>query len=348
MNSLADRIMEDAAGTCLAIDFSEMNGKTIMITGAAGLVGVHLTACLKTISNNKKVNFQTILPLHSVSPAYFNEIANFSNVTLLYGDLTDNVFLNSLPSADYILHAAGYGQPGRFLENPLKTIQINTTATIELLKKLKPQGKFLFISTSEVYSGLKNPPYHEDDIGSTNTTHPRACYIESKRCGEAICNSCRANGIDAKSVRLSLAYGPGTKPGDKRVLNSFIEKGLNGNIDLLDKGEARRTYCYIADAVEIMWKVLFQGKNPIYNIGGFSKTTIAGLAWKIGKYLNVPVNIPQTGNDLPGAPGDVSLNMERVTTEFKKTAYVPFDAGLTRTIEWQKELYRRYQNEQER
>ena len=345
MSNLVDNIMEDAARTCLAIDFSEMNGKTIMITGAAGLVGVHLLACLKAISHNKKVNFQTILPIHSVPLDYFNEIANFSNVEMVQGDLTDIAFLRTLPHADYIIHAAGYGQPGRFMENPITTIQINTTTTIELFKKLRQNGKFLFISTSEVYSGLKNPPYREEDIGSTNTTHPRACYIEGKRCGEAICNIYRANGIEAKSVRLALAYGPGTKPGDKRVLNSFIAKGLNGKISLLDKGEAKRTYCYISDAVEIMWNVLYRGRNPIYNIGGFSKTTVAELACRIGEYLNAPVVIPKDGNDLPGAPEDVSLNMDRVKVEFWKTTYVSLEAGLARTIEWQKELYRLYHNE---
>ncbi|MEK7097218.1 MAG: NAD-dependent epimerase/dehydratase family protein, partial [Patescibacteria group bacterium] len=167
-----------------------------------------------------------------------------------------------------------------------------------------------------------------------------SCYIEAKRCGEAICNAYRAKGVQAKSARLSLAYGPGTKQGDLRVLNSFIQKAIQGKIEMLDYGEAKRTYCYISDAIEIMWKILLFGKEPVYNVGGFSNITIADLARKIGKYLDIPVVFPKISSDkISGAPVDVSLDMSKVKNEFGKTEYVSLDEGLERTIEWQKKLY---------
>ena len=98
-----------------------------------------------------------------------------------------------------------------FMQNPVKTLQLNTSTTLLLFEKLLPGGKFLFISTSELYSGLSHPPFTEQQIGTTNTTHPRACYIEGKRCGEAIVNAFREQGVNAKSARLALAYGPGTE-----------------------------------------------------------------------------------------------------------------------------------------
>ena len=207
-----------------------------------------------------------------------------------------------------------------------------------MFDKLKPSGHFLFISSSEVYSGLKKEVYSEDDIGSTNTSHSRACYIEGKRGGEAICNAYRTKGISAASVRLAHTYGPGTKKGDKRVILSFIEKALNGKIELVDDGKALRTYCYIGDAVEIMWKIFLFGKQAVYNLGGNSQTSIAGLGKSIGEILHVPVIIPETNNAVSGAPEDVKLDMTRVKEEFGKQDYVPLAEGLKRTISWYLEV----------
>ena len=124
-----------------------------------------------------------------------------------------------------------------------------------------------------------------------------------------------------------------------RVLNSFIQKALNGKIALLDDGNARRTYCYVSDAVEILWNVLLSGKDPIYNVGGNSRTTIRSLAEKIGSYLHVPIEIPQRSRTFTDAPEDVFLDMSKVKNEFEKTDYISFDKGLAKTIEWQKILY---------
>jgi len=209
-----------------------------------------------------------------------------------------------------------------------------------LLDNLADGGRFLFISTSEVYSGLPNPPYHEAQIGTTNTTHARSCYIEAKRCGEAICNAYSARGVSARSARLALAYGPGTKPGDKRVINAFIERALSQSVlKLQDSGEAKRTYCYVSDAIEILWHILLRGTQPIYNVGGQSRTTVADLAKEVGRIAAVPVEFPQSAQALQGAPEDVALDMDRVQNEFGKRQYISFEQGLRQTIEWQRALY---------
>lgn len=334
----------DAVDINKKVDLSELCGKKILITGASGLIGINFLMSLKEFSSKKsKKDVPIIIAIFNREiPDYFKEIINFENLQIKRGDITDTDFINSLEEADYIIHAAGYGQPGKFLQDKIKTIAINTTATMSLLKKLNSGGKFLFISTSEIYSGLSDTPFKESQVGTTNTTHPRSCYIESKRCGETICDTYYEMGKMVKSVRLSLAYGPGTKPGDTRVLNSFIEKGLTGKIEMLDRGRAKRTYCYVRDAVEIMWNILLFGKKPIYNVGGFSVTTIASLAKNIGKSLNAKVIMPKKGKKITGAPGNVQLDMGEVSREFKKDKkdYVSLDEGLKNTIEWQKELYK--------
>lgn len=339
MNKLSEIIIKDAEKILEKVDLSELEGKSILITGASGLIGTYFLACLKVLSEKKKIGKITAI-CNNQYLVYLNDLINYPEIEVATGDLTNYEFCQKLPATDYIIHAAGYGQPGRFMENPIKTLKLNTETIFCLFDKLKNNGKFLFLSTSEVYSGLANPPHKESEIGLTNTTHPRSCYIEAKRCGEAICNAHRTKGVQAKSARLSLAYGPGTKYGDLRVLNSFIQKALQGKIEMLDQGEAKRTYCYISDAIEIMWKILLFGKEPVYNVGGFSSITIADLAQKIGKYSDVPVTFPKTPSDkISGAPVDVSLDMTKVKNEFGKTEYVSLDEGLERTIEWQKILY---------
>ncbi len=340
MNDLVEIIAEDARRILKKIDFSELRQKKILITGASGIIGVNLLACLKELIVTMGYDFSVVAVMQSEPFPYLQEICNNSKCIIIRGDITDIQFCRTLQEADYIIHAAGYGQPGRFMQNPVKTLQLNTLSTLLLFEKLLPGGKFLFLSTSELYSGLSHPPFTEEQIGITNTTHPRACYIEGKRCGEAIVNAHRELGVNAKSARLALAYGPGTRPDDMRVLNSFIQRALKGKITLMDHGEAKRTYCYVADAVEMMWNILLFGKDAIYNVGGNSRTTIKEIAEKIGSTLHVPVEFPETSLSLKDAPDDVYLDMSKIKDEFHKKEYLQLNEGLARTIRWQQALYR--------
>ena len=339
-NRLVSIIEDDACRILADAPLDEVAGKSILVTGASGLIGTYILATLREFSRHNHVPTRVTALVHSESAKQFKALLDFQGAQVVLGDITDPNFIHKLDKYDFIIHAAGYGQPGRFLEDPVKTININTVATLALFEKLNTSGRFLFLSSSEVYSGLPDAPYQETQIGTTNTTHPRSCYIEGKRCGEAICNAFRDHGIKASSARVALAYGPGTKPGDCRVLNSFIERGVTqGKITLQDMGTAKRTYCYISDTVEILFHILLRGEEPIYNVGGFSRTTIAELARSVGNILEVPVQFPEDSQELGGAPMDVYLDMSLVEKEFKKVQYVSFDTGLARTIDWQKALH---------
>ena len=134
---------------------------------------------------------------------------------------------------------------------------------------------------------------------------------------------------------MALAYGPGTRPGDQRVLYDFIERGISKRkIQLLDKGESIRTYCYVSDAIEMFFNILSKGTQPVYNVGGKSKVSIKELAEKIGLILNVPVYLGQTNTTLEGSPVSVELDMGLVENEFGKKRYRDLDSGLVRTIQW--------------
>lgn len=329
-------IIEESKEIVKKIDFTQLRNKKILVTGASGLIGVYLVSCLKQVS--KTENIEIFVWVQNDIDSIFTEI--FDGCTIIKSDITDYSNFLLLPEFDCIIHAAGYGQPDKFMFDKIKTISLNTTSTIELLKKLNKNGKFLFVSTSELYSGINEENINETQIGLTNTNHPRACYIEGKRCGESICNVYKEKGYDIKIIRLSLAYGPGTKKNDKRVLNSLIQKGLNEEkIKLLDNGDAIRTYCYITDVIEMFWNIFLFGKDVIYNVGGKSVTSIYDLSILIGKKLGKYVEIPNEINGQIGNPKIVNVSIEKYINEFKKNNFIELEEGLEKTINWQKKLY---------
>ena len=332
-------ILQDAERICDRVNLDVLRDATILITGASGLIGTYILACLCHL-RQRGIPMQVYACRLSELPPHVAELVIQGGFEVIRANLADFDEYARLPEADVIIHAAGYAQPSKFMANPVATIQVNTSATIALLRRLRRDGKFLFVSSSEIYNGLKKPVLAETDIGLTTPSHPRAAYIEGKRCGEAICNTFRARGLQATSARLAHAYGPGTRKHDKRALNSFIEKALcQRKIELLDAGTAVRTYCYVADTVELLWQILLYGKEPVYNVGGRSTVTIADLARMIADMTGVTVIFPPTEAEIAGAPEEVRLDLTRVETEFGKTQYVSLEEGLRATIEWQRELY---------
>jgi nucleoside-diphosphate-sugar epimerase len=224
------------------------------------------------------------------------------------------------------------------MDDRIKTISINTTATAALLRRLENNGRFLFLSSSEVYSGSSSLSNSEVDIGTTDPSHPRACYIEGKRTGETIVNAARDSGINAASARLALAYGPGTRLDDQRVMNQLIVKGFHNKITLLDSGAAVRTYGYISDVVIMLLNILLSNQSAVYNVGGKSVTTIKELAIKIANVLGVPVKTPEIEAYMNHAPKTVGLDLGRVESEYDFKADTDFYMGLNKTIAWVRAL----------
>lgn len=320
------------------LDFSLLKNKMVLVTGSTGLIGLHILSVLKQLNkHNYNIEIHTTIN----SDIDQNLYGLFEKCKIFQGDLTTDQFFTSINlnnNYDYIFHAAGYGQPNKFNNEKLTTLKLNTQSLFKLFDMLKNDGKLLYCSTSEIYNGLEKENIEEYEIGNTTTIHPRACYIEAKRCGEAICLS---QPIKKSSIaRISLAYGPGTKKDDARVMNNLIHKGLCQNkIMLLDSGRSIRTYIYISDAIEMIFNILLHGKEPIYNIGGVSKLSILDLAKKIGSILNRSVEITEDSHGILGNPKIVNISLKKYLTEFKKTNFVSIEDGLEKTIQWNKELY---------
>ena len=218
-------------------DMQRLAGKTILIAGATGFIGT----------------------------ALFNSLNDVNTVGVYCPSHVD--FANDcwLPLSDIVIHCAGYGQPNKFISDPIGTISVNTNFTRHLLDHVKPGGTFLFCSSSEIYSGLG---WHadENDIGMITPSDPRAAYIYGKLAGETIINAYWKQGVRAFSARISAAYGPWTRKHDTKAMNQFIEAALvNKIISLQDSGKAVRTYCYIDDTTEMLWNIILNGTKSVYN-----------------------------------------------------------------------------------
>lgn len=327
-------ILDDANKIIRNINFNELDGKNILITGASGLIGTYFLYTIYAMRDNGCNPLSVNIVIRNELPEFLKDVVTELKANVYKGDLSESGFMYSLPVSDYIIHAAGYGQPAKFVVNADKTLKLNTVVTFTLLDKLNKDGKFLFISSSTVYSGLIKDSFVEDDIGITNTLHPRACYIEGKKCGETIVNAYRLKGINAKSARLSYTYGPGVRNDDDRVLYTFIRKARNGRIDMLDSGASERIYCYISDAIEMLWNILLFGKESLYNVGGKDKITILEIAKIISDYFDIPLIAPDNTEGFLGSSGLERLDISRYEYEFSKKSFVPVKTGIHRTIEW--------------
>ena len=215
--SVADRIK----------NIGKLKNKKVLITGANGVIGNHLIPTLKDAGADIYIMVFNNIP-YSCLPCKDNSIKTYT--------------FKQEHKFDYIIHLAGYGQPRKFSEDKLTTIYLNTTAIFQLFNVLKEGGSFLFASTSEVYSGLEGL-VDETMIGTTGPSHPRACYIESKRCGEAIVRAAQDK-FNGKITRISLVYGPGVSYYDTRVMSDFIRSSLEKGF-ISPKGglDNIRTYC---------------------------------------------------------------------------------------------------------
>lgn len=321
--------------------FSFLKNKKILITGASGLIGQYFIGFLLHSLNSKNKPKKILLISKSALPKHLNFLKKIKCFNHKKIDLSKSINLK-IDTFDFVVHAATYAQPEKFTKNAIETISLNTTITNELLKKTKKKGKFLFISSSELYSGLSKSKLEEVDIGTTNPSHFRSCYIESKRCGEAIVNAYRNKNYNAKSARLCLAYGPGVKKNDSRVINEFIKKGLIQKKITISGGEKNiRAYIYISDAIKMLINILFFGKESVYNVGGIKKFSILQLASYIAKELNVPFISKIDKKNNQGAPNHVQIDVGKYKKEFKKIKFIDLKEGLKKTILWHKYLFKK-------
>lgn len=331
--NILDLLIRDAEETLDMVDYTPLKNKRVFISGATGLIGMHLMSILYVLKRNG-YNIDAAGQYHNPPARYTDLLARFAQFNLY-----DHCW--KPPKSDIIIHAAaGYGQPTVFMNQPVETIYANTNLTGRLLQCLNPGGTFLFVSSNEIYHGLQKEFATEEDIGTTTPYHPRAGYIEGKRSGEAITYAYRKQGINAMSARLNLTYGPGARAGDKRALSGFIDQAIqNNHIEMKFSGKEMRTCCYARDVAAMLFKVALHGTKPVYNVGEKATTSIAELASIVANLTGSTISIPKDDDELPGSHALPRMDISLMETDLGKINYISLEEGLKRTIAWHRGLY---------
>ena len=258
---------------------------------------------------------------------------NFKNIKFIKVDLTKDT-KKITNKFDLIYYCAGYGQPGKFLKNKLSTFILHSKTIIDLKNNLNPKGKFIFMSSSEIYSG-NDGKCDENSLGKTNTDHARSSYIESKRFAESLVLSIFPNFL---IYRVSLLYGPGARLDDERFLNEIIIKSISmEKIIAKSKSLQLRRNLYVDDALNLIFTSTVNSHNEIFNLSGNSKTTIYSMLKLISRITNK--NLEFLNHNDNSAPKNIDISNIKIKKRFSYFKFVSLNNGIIKTIKWYRMLY---------
>lgn len=250
----------------------------VLITGAAGFLGSHL--CDRFIKEGYHViamdnlitgdmrNIEHLMKLPQFE-FYHHDVSKFVHVP---GELK------------YILHFASPASPIDYLKIPIQTLKVSSLGTHHLLGLARSKkARILVASTSEVYGDPLVHPQNEEYYGNVNTVGPRGVYDEAKRFQEAITMAYHTfHGLETRIVRIFNTYGPRMRLNDGRVLPAFIGQALRGeDLTIFGDGSQTRSFCYVDDLVEGIYRLLLSDYSQPVNIGNPDEITIADFAKEI-------------------------------------------------------------------
>ena len=272
--------------------------KKILITGAAGFLGSHL--CDKFI----KEGFHVIAMDNLITGDLKNidHLFHLENFEFHHHDVSK--FVHIAGKLDYILHFASPASPIDYLKIPIQTLKVGSLGTHNLLGLAKDKGaRLLIASTSEVYGDPLVHPQTEEYYGNVNPIGPRGVYDEAKRFQEAITMAYHTfHNVDTRIVRIFNTYGPRMRLNDGRVIPAFIGQALRGeDLTVFGDGSQTRSFCYVDDQVDGIFRLLMSDYNLPVNIGNPNEITIGDFAEEIIKltgtdqkviYKDLPVDDP--------------------------------------------------------
>ncbi len=299
-----------------------------VVTGAAGFLGSHLTD--RIIAEGHSVvavdNFVT------GSADNLAHLKTESRFDLLERDLTEPVSISG--PIDGILHFASPASPVDYLRLPLETLKVGAMGTMSLLDlACAHDAPFLLASTSEVYGDPLVHPQSERYWGNVNPVGPRAVYDESKRFAEALTMAYRnSRSADTRIVRIFNTYGPRMRPHDGRVISNFVVQALRGDpLTVYGDGSQSRSFCYVSDLVEGIWRLFNSGEPGPVNLGNPEEYTIRDIAEMVLAEIRSPSEIEwhalPTEDPVRRCP-DITLAEERLGW----TPLVSLEDGLRKTV----------------
>ena len=254
--------------------------KRVLVTGAAGFLGSHL--CDKFIAEGYEVlGMDNLITGDLKNIEHLFKLPNFE---FYHHDVTK--FVHVPGNLDYILHFASPASPIDYLKIPIQTLKVGSLGTHNLLGLAKEKNaRILIASTSEVYGDPLVHPQSEEYYGNVNTIGPRGVYDEAKRFQESITMAYhRFHGLETRIVRIFNTYGPRMRLNDGRVIPAFMGQALRGeDITVFGDGMQTRSFCYVDDQVEGIYRVMLSDYTLPINIGNPDEITILDFAEEIIK-----------------------------------------------------------------
>ena len=250
----------------------------ILITGAAGFLGSHL--CDRFIREGYEVvGMDNLITGDMRNIAHLQSLPEF---TFVHHDVSTHIHLNG--HLDYLLHFASPASPIDYLKIPIQTLKVGSLGTHNCLGLAMAKGaRMLIASTSEVYGDPQVHPQTEEYWGHVNPVGPRGVYDEAKRFQEAMTMAYhRYHGLETRIVRIFNTYGPRMRLNDGRVLPAFIGQALRGeDLTIFGDGSQTRSFCYVDDLVEGIYRLLHSDYAEPVNIGNPDEITIRQFAEEI-------------------------------------------------------------------
>jgi dTDP-glucose 4,6-dehydratase len=299
----------------------------IVITGAAGFIGSHLSEALIGRGD-------TVVGIDNLLTGDVANIEHLQSPEFLFikHDVTNYIRVEG--PVDAVLHWASPASPIDYLEVPIPTLKVGALGTHNALGLAKAKGaRFMIASTSEVYGDPLEHPQKETYWGNVNPIGPRGVYDEAKRFAEAITAAYhRYHGLDTKIVRIFNTYGPRMRIRDGRAVPTFIAQALkNENVTIFGSGTQTRSFCYISDLVAGLLKLLDSTENDPINIGNPHEMSIEEMASLIIRMTGSTSRIvlqPLPTDDPKVRRPDIT----RARTLLGWEPHVSLDDGLTSTI----------------
>jgi len=306
-----------------------MAKKRIVITGAAGFIGSHLSETLLD-RDYEVIGIDNLLTGDTANIAH---LVN-RDFTFIKHDVTNYIYVEGPVYA--VLHWASPASPIDYLELPIPTLKVGALGTHKALGLAKAKGaRFVIASTSEVYGDPLEHPQKETYWGNVNPVGPRGVYDEAKRFAEAMTMAYhRYHGVDTKIVRIFNTYGPRMRLNDGRAVPAFMSQALRGeDVTIFGSGTQTRSFCYVSDLVDGILRLADSKENDPINIGNPHEMTIAEIATTIIRMTgskSTLVNRPLPEDD----PKQRRPDITRARTLLGWEPKVGLEEGLTKTLDY--------------